>query len=40
MDERFNKWLLTPVLTLLFVVIMYQYVSPSCTSSCTQKSEV
>ncbi|KAM6178249.1 heparan-sulfate 6-O-sulfotransferase 3 [Rhynchocyon petersi] len=34
MDERFNKWLLTPVLTLLFVVIMYQYVSPSCTSSC------
>nr|XP_039329097.1 heparan-sulfate 6-O-sulfotransferase 3-like [Saimiri boliviensis boliviensis] len=39
MDERFNKWLLTPVLTLLFVVIMYQYVSPSCTSSCTNFGE-
>lgn len=35
MDERFNKWLLTPVLTLLFLIIMYQYVSPTCTSSCT-----
>nr|XP_021492763.1 heparan-sulfate 6-O-sulfotransferase 3 [Meriones unguiculatus] len=39
MDERFNKWLLTPVLTLLFVVIMYQYVSPSCTSSCANFGE-
>lgn len=39
MDERFNKWLLTPVLTLLFVVIMYQYVSPSCTSSCANFRE-
>uniref|UniRef100_G3WCR7 Heparan-sulfate 6-O-sulfotransferase n=1 Tax=Sarcophilus harrisii TaxID=9305 RepID=G3WCR7_SARHA len=35
MDERFNKWLLTPVLTLLFLIIMYQYVSPTCTNSCT-----
>ncbi|KAI4581577.1 hypothetical protein MJG53_010020 [Ovis ammon polii x Ovis aries] len=39
MDERFNKWLLTPVLTLLFVVIMYQYVSPSCSSSCANFGE-
>ncbi|XP_034614138.1 heparan-sulfate 6-O-sulfotransferase 3 [Trachemys scripta elegans] len=30
MDERLHKWLLPPLLTLLFVLIMYQYVSPSC----------
>uniref|UniRef100_A0A8C3TBL0 Heparan-sulfate 6-O-sulfotransferase n=1 Tax=Chelydra serpentina TaxID=8475 RepID=A0A8C3TBL0_CHESE len=30
MDERLHKWLLPPLLTLLFVLIMYQYVAPSC----------
>uniref|UniRef100_A0A6I8N5I1 Heparan-sulfate 6-O-sulfotransferase n=1 Tax=Ornithorhynchus anatinus TaxID=9258 RepID=A0A6I8N5I1_ORNAN len=34
MDERFNKWLLTPLLTLLFVLILYQYVSPTCPAAC------
>uniref|UniRef100_A0A8B9CGW4 Heparan-sulfate 6-O-sulfotransferase n=1 Tax=Anser brachyrhynchus TaxID=132585 RepID=A0A8B9CGW4_9AVES len=30
MDERFNRWLLPPLLTLLFLLIVYQYVSPAC----------
>uniref|UniRef100_A0A8C8SUS9 Heparan-sulfate 6-O-sulfotransferase n=1 Tax=Pelusios castaneus TaxID=367368 RepID=A0A8C8SUS9_9SAUR len=33
MDERLHKWLLPPLLTLLFVLIMYQYVSPACPGS-------
>ncbi|XP_065534116.1 heparan-sulfate 6-O-sulfotransferase 3 isoform X3 [Lathamus discolor] len=30
MDERFNRWLLPPLLALLFLLIVYQYVSPAC----------
>ncbi|XP_074839211.1 heparan-sulfate 6-O-sulfotransferase 3 [Carettochelys insculpta] len=33
MDERLHKWLLPLLLTLLFVLIMYQYVSRSCPST-------
>ncbi|NWH69820.1 H6S3B sulfotransferase, partial [Piaya cayana] len=30
MDERSNRWLLPPLLALLFLLIVYQYVSPGC----------
>ncbi|NWH66250.1 H6ST3 sulfotransferase, partial [Geococcyx californianus] len=30
MDERFHRWLLPPLLALLFLLIVYQYVSPAC----------
>ncbi|KAM9390300.1 heparan-sulfate 6-O-sulfotransferase 3 [Phaethornis superciliosus] len=38
MDERFNRWLLPPLLALLFLLIVYQYVSPACPgASCPRR---
>ncbi|XP_025975235.2 heparan-sulfate 6-O-sulfotransferase 3 [Dromaius novaehollandiae] len=41
MDERFNRWLLPPLLTLLFLLIVYQYVSPACPgAACPRRPPV
>nr|XP_033805887.1 heparan-sulfate 6-O-sulfotransferase 3-like [Geotrypetes seraphini] len=34
MDERANKLILVPVLAVLFVMIVYQYICPTGTTSC------
>ncbi|OCT95451.1 hypothetical protein XELAEV_18013137mg [Xenopus laevis] len=34
MDERANKLILAPLLAVLFVMIVYQYICPSGTNSC------
>ncbi|XP_014811122.1 PREDICTED: heparan-sulfate 6-O-sulfotransferase 3 [Calidris pugnax] len=38
MDERSNRWLLPPLLALLFLLIVYQYVSPACPgAACSRR---
>uniref|UniRef100_A0A6I8R1S6 Heparan-sulfate 6-O-sulfotransferase n=1 Tax=Xenopus tropicalis TaxID=8364 RepID=A0A6I8R1S6_XENTR len=39
MDERANKLILAPLLAVLFVMIVYQYICPSGTNSCQFRAD-